>query len=107
EVKNPIDPEIQWGTRASGAFVILPLKEGVFGIVHQFHTFNPFHPGVDTLFYTQVQKDFSEPNKWEWKKQNEIIMEEKDNYLATVVSMCAIRHGNGRDWWVITGGMST
>lgn len=36
-------------------------------------------------------------------KKNQIILPENKDYIAPV----AVKHGNGRDWWIITGEVST
>ncbi len=93
------------GTRAAGTMVILPLADDRFGIVHQYPTRGIIYMGVDSLYYTELQRNRSE-NTWEIIKMNELIMHDWDEYLANGTSLSAIRHGNGRDWWVLAGGMN-
>ncbi len=94
------------GTRAAGTLVLLPLEDNRMGVVHQYPTRGIVHMGVDSLYYTELQRDPSE-NTWEIIKMNELIMYDWDEYLANTASLTAVRHGNGRDWWVLAGGLNT
>ncbi len=94
------------GTRAAGTLVLLPLEDNRMGVVHQYPTRGIVHMGVDSLYYTELQRDPSE-NTWEIIKMNELIMYDWDEYLTHTTSLTAVRHGNGRDWWVLAGGMNT
>ncbi len=95
-----------WGNNIPNSVVILPLGKGKLGIVHE----NGRSYGItDSLFYSEVKvvskSEITEglSNEIKVLKKNIVIRDDEDGYSGEAGSMVAIRHANGRDWWIIIG----
>lgn len=94
------------GSNFFNSIVILPIGKDKLGIVHQYG-----NPGwiSDSLFYTEVKivqkggEKVKKTNKIEVVKKNIVVSNEIEGYRTTPSAMSAIRHANGRDWWIIIG----
>jgi hypothetical protein len=63
----------------------------------------PVVGGVTSPFYFTLIDMNGNNGLGEVKKKNQVLLPEGENYIDPV----AVKHGNGRDWWIITGIVST
>ncbi len=94
------------GSDIWNSVVILPIGKDKLGIIHGYGvTFGI----TDSLFYTEVKilrdNSITEEKSSQLRviKKNIVIRDDSDGYLAESGAKAAIRHANGRDWWIIIG----